>query len=218
LAGRRWVRAATVLAVIGGVATAAGAVQLLPSIEHSDHAVRFLGRFGSLPANQTIPYADLSGGLWPNSFVAMLIPQAFNGNLGSGEAANPYLGVFPLLLAVIGIWKAWNHRLVRYLAAFLYPLGSLSPLHGILYAVVPRLWMAREASRIVYLADFSAPILAAFGLEALFSSPARVLASRILNRILTTIAIVCTACLFVSAVFGHPDINPWVAFSLLMIL
>jgi hypothetical protein len=219
-----WVRAGTVVAAIATVAVAAGAVQLLPSIEYSSRAVRFLGKFGLLPANQKIPYADLSEGAWPNGFMAMLIPEAFNGNLGNGEVANPYLGVFPLLLAILGIWKYWNHRLVRYLAglavaAFLYSFGSLSPLHGVLYAVVPRLWMAREAGRIMYLPDFSVAILAAFGLEALFSSKTWVPASTIaINRILSALAFACTVCLFVSGVFGRPEINPWVAFSLLMIL
>jgi hypothetical protein len=70
------------------------------------------------------------------------------------------------------------------------------------------------ASRIVYLADFSMAILAAS--ETLFSSPALPLASTILNRILTAISIVCTACPFVSAVFGHTDINPWVALRFLL--
>src|SRR5207253_8209697 len=73
-----WVRAGRVVATVGIVAAAAGAVQLLPSIEYSNRAIRFLGKAGALPASQKIPYADLTDGLWPNSFVAMLIPQAFN--------------------------------------------------------------------------------------------------------------------------------------------
>ena len=142
-----WVRAGRVVAAIGAVAIAAGAVQILPSIEYGNRAVRLLGKTGALPANQKIPYAELADGLRPDSFVAMLIPQPFSGNPGGGEVANPYLGVFPLLLAVIGIWRNWINRWVRYLtglavAAFLYSLGSLSPLHGVLYAVIPRLWMA----------------------------------------------------------------------------
>ena len=218
-----WVRAGTVAATVGIVGIAVGAVQLLPSIEYGNRAVRFLGKFGSLPANQRIPYADLTEGLWPNAFVAMLIPQAFNGNLGAGEVANPYLGVFPLLLGIIGVWRNWSNRWVRYLtglalAAFLYSLGSLSPLHGLLYAVIPRLWMAREASRIVYLVDFSFAILAAFGLETLLSSPSSTVASPVLNRILAAVAIACSTCLFVSAVFARPDFSPWISFSFLMIL
>jgi Bacterial membrane protein YfhO len=218
-----WVRAGSVAATIIIVALAAGAVQLLPSIEYSSRSIRFLGKAGALPANQKIPYADLADGLWPNSFVAMLIPQAFNGNLGAGEVANPYLGVFPLLLAIIGIWRNWSNRWVRYLAglaaaAFLYSLGSLSPLHGVLYAVIPRLWMAREAGRMVYLADFSFAIMAAFGLETLLSSPSCAVASTTLNRILAAIAIASAAGLFVPAVFARPEISPWIALSLLMIL
>jgi hypothetical protein len=218
-----WVRAGSVVATIGIVALACGAVQILPSIEYSSRSIRFLGKAGALPANQKIPYADLADGLWPNSFVALLIPRAYNGNLGAGEVANPYLGVFPLLLAIIGIWRNWGNRWVRYLAglaaaAFLYSLGGLSPLHGMLYALVPRLWMAREASLVVYLMDFSLAILAAFGLETLLSSPACTVASTALNRILAAIAIASAAGLFISAVWVHPEMNPGIALSLLMIL
>jgi hypothetical protein len=217
-----WQRAAVVVAVLGTVGFAAGAVQLFPSMEYSAHAFRFLGKPGALPASEKIPYQDLSDGLWPNSFAAMLIPQAFNGNIGNSEVINPYLGVFPLLLAVLGIWRNWAHRWVRYLtglalAAFLYSLGSFSLVHGVLYAVVPWIWMAREAGRMVYLVDFAVSILAAFGVDSLFSSGFRLLNSITLNRILAGIVIVCAAGLFVPALYGRPEVNLWVDFSLMLI-
>ena len=212
-------RAAAAAGVMGAVALAAGAVQLLPSVEFSSRSVRFLGKFGSLPASEKIPYADLNEGPWPHSFIAMLIPEAFGGNMGSGEVDSPYLGVFPLMLAIYGVRKSWSHRWVRYftclaVAAFLYSFAALSPLHGVLYAVIPGLWMAREAGRAVYLADFSVAVLAAFGLETLLSSQA----TPRLHRILTIIAIVCAGCFLVPAVFGTPGMSPWVGLSLLMIL
>ena len=153
-------RVAFTVAIVCGVGLCAGAVQLLPSFEYSAQALRFLGPVGGLPANQKIPYDYLSDGLFPFGFVMMLIPQAFGGRFGNGEVTNPYLGVFPLFLALVGIWRNWGNLWVRYLAglalaAFLYSLGSLSPLHGLLYALVPKLWIAREAGRAVYLLDFS---------------------------------------------------------------
>lgn len=218
-----WMRAAIVVAVIAAVGFAAGAVQLLPSIEYSGQALRFLGKAGALPGNEKIPYTDLSEGLWPNSFVAMLIPQAFNGNIGAGEVISPYMGVLPLLLVILGIWRAWPHPWVRYLtglalAAFLYSLGSLSPLHGILYAIVPRLWMAREAGRVVYLADFSFAILAAYGVESLLSHGFRSAISTTFDRILAGTVIACAAGLFVPALYGRPELSPWVALSILLII
>ncbi|HEV3334034.1 MAG TPA: YfhO family protein, partial [Bryobacteraceae bacterium] len=111
---------------------------------------------------------------------------------------------------------------VRYLtglalAAFLYSLGSFSLVHGVLYAVVPWIWMAREAGRMVYLVDFAVSILAAFGVDSLFSSGFRLLNSIALNRILAGIVIVCAAGLFVPALYGRPEVNLWVDFSLLLI-
>src|ERR1700737_412662 len=53
-------RAALVVAVIGAMGFAAGAVQLLPSIEYSTRAYRFIGEGGALPADQRIPYAYLT--------------------------------------------------------------------------------------------------------------------------------------------------------------
>lgn len=217
-----WRRAALVIAIVGTLGFAAGAVQLAPSMEYSARAIRFLGKPGALPATEKIPYQDLSDGLWPNAFVSMLMPYAFDGHIGGVEVINPYLGVFPLLLAILGIWRNWAHRWVRYLtgltlAAFLYSLGAFSLLHGILYAVVPRLWMAREAGRIVYLADFAISILVAFGVDSLLSSGFRALVSTTLNRILAGIVIACAAALFVPALFGRPQMNLWIMFSIVLI-
>ena len=85
---------------------------------------------------------------------------------------SPYLGVFPLFAAIVALRRCWSNLWVRYLAglgaaALLYAMGSYSLLHGALYAVVPRLWMAREPGRFVYLADFSLALLAGFGVETL---------------------------------------------------
>ncbi len=216
---RPWVAAAAACVIVGVVGAAAGAVQLLPSMEYSPLALRYLGAPGSLAGDQRIPYAYLTDGLYPKAFLALLIPYGLH---GSGEVANPYIGVFPLILAVIGVWKAWGNRWVRFLtglgiAAFLYALGSFSPLHGVLYALVPWLWMAREASRIVYLLDFSLAILAAFGVEFLFSKRSVLADWRVPIRCLAGLSIVCAAILFCSAVFGRPEISPWIQFSFLLI-
>ncbi len=218
---RRWTRPVLVTAMIAGTALAAGAIQLLPSIEYSRHAYRFLG--GSmLPASEKIPYASLSEGASPHSFSTWLLFFAFNGNVAAGEYWNPYAGVFPLLLAGIGIWKKWSDPWVRYLTglaaiAFLCSLGASSLLHGLLYALVPFFWMAREAARYTYLISFALAILAAFGAEALFSQAAQTTSWTALNRILKWVLIACAAALAVPAVFGRPEINVNNSFCILMI-
>ena len=165
-------RAAIVVAVIGVVGLAAGAVQLFPSIEYSTRSLRFLGAPGALPADQKIPYADMFDQNLPQGIALLVVPFAFNGNAGLGETTSPYIGVFPFLAAVIGIRRYWRYLWVRYLAglavaSFLFSIGTYSWLHGVLYAIVPKLWNMREASRMVYVEDFALVILAAYGVEAL---------------------------------------------------
>jgi hypothetical protein len=137
---------------------------------------------------------------------------------------NPYLGAFPLLLAIIGVWKAWSNVWVRYLTglaagAVVFSLGSFSLLHGLLYSLAPFLWIAREAARSLYLADFALAILAAFGAEVLFSKAAESSdAWTGLNRILKWVAIACAVALCVPAVFTQVQIHVWNALSILLIL
>jgi len=219
-------RAAMVVAVIGVVGLAAGAVQLFPSLEYSTRSYRFLGAAGALPATTKIPYADMADEFLPHGIAMLVVPYAFNGNAGIGEDTSPYIGVFPLLAAVIGIRRYWRNRWIRYLAglavaAFLYTLGNFSWLHGVLYAVVPQLWNLREASRMGYVEDFALVILAAHGVEALVvrrSDEGKERASWAgLDRTLLGIVIACVAALFVPALFAKPDISPWNTLSILVI-
>ena len=222
-----WRRAAIVVAVCAAFGLAGGAVQLLPSAEYSRLALRFAGPI-TLPASEKIPYNDMGDALWPHSFLGLLIP-AFAGSPGSGEYINPYMGVLPLLLAIIGIWKRWSYLWVRYLAglavaACLYSLGSFSILHGLLYAVTPWLWMAREASRFLYLTDFSIALLAGFGIDALFSqfhASSREPHSsswQPLAAIFKWIAIASAIALAYPFILGKGDLSTWISFSLLLIL
>jgi hypothetical protein len=169
---------AGILVVTGTVLVAAlgtSCIQLLPSTEYSHLSYRFLGA-AATPASQRIPYAYLENDhLWPYSFLMFLFPEGFGGNTGTGEVISPYIGVFPILLAAIGIWWRREDSWCRYfaglaLASFIYAMGSFSWLHGLGYALIPDLWLAREASRFTYLASFSLVILSAFGAEALFNS------------------------------------------------
>jgi hypothetical protein len=220
---KAWAYCAAVMGVIGLVAFAAGAVQLFPSMEFSRHSVRWLGAPGPLPTTEKIPYAYLRDGMAPQGVVTLLLFAAFDGNVGSVEM-NPYLGAFPLLLAIIGVWKAWSNVWVRYLTglaagAVVFSLGSFSLLHGLLYSLAPFLWIAREAARSLYLADFALAILAAFGAEVLFSKAAESSdAWTGLNRILKWVAIACAVALCVPAVFTQVQIHVWNALSILLIL
>jgi hypothetical protein len=218
---RRWRKAGLAAGTFAIVGLLAGAIQLIPSMEYSARAIRFLGADGGLPANDKIPYQFLSDSLSPHGIVALLLPTAFNGNIGFREVINPYMGVFPLLLAVIGIRRNWAHPWVRYLtglavAALLYSFGPFSWLNGVLYAIVPKLWMAREAPRILYLLDFALALAAAFGIETLFTQGKQA-SWALLNQILFALVIACAACLLVPAIFGKPEISPWIGLSIVLI-
>lgn len=216
-----WKRAVLVAGAAIAVALAAGAIQLLPSMEYSARSIRFIGAT-ALPATEKIPYAYLRDGMAPNSLVMFLLGQA-NGFMGSGDISNPYLGVFPLLLAAIGIRRRWRRPFVPYLtglaaAAFLFCLGSFSLLHGVLYAVAPWLWMAREAGRFVYLTDFALAILAGFGAEMVFDAAAKAADWTGWLRLAKWASLAAAVVLIVPALFGKPDLNPWTALSMILIL
>ncbi len=143
--------------------------------------------------------------------------------MGPGEALSPYLGVFPLLLAIIGFWKHRDHPWVRYaaglaFAAFLFSLGASSLLYGLIYALAPLLWMAREASRFLYIAHFGLVILAAYGAQTLFCGTEAAAAWARLNRILMWAAIASAGVWAIPYVFGQPVLKPWTEWSLLFII
>lgn len=220
--GRAWIRPAMILAVVAVVAFCAGAVQLLVSMEYNGHVLRFFGAAPPLPPGQRIPSSYPSDGLWPHGFLGLLIRYGFGGQMGGGEVLPMYMGVFPVLAAVIGVWKRWDKPWVRYLAglavvAFLYALGDLSAVYGFVRTLVPYLWMAREANRFIFMAQFALAILAAFGVEAMLYGPRDESAWRPLTRVLTWIVVACAVAQAIPALFEHPGMNLWVSLSILLI-
>jgi hypothetical protein len=223
---RERVRPLILMAAALCIGLAAGAVQLLPSMEYSAHAVRFLSGT-ALPATQKIPYAYLRDYASPQSLASYLLFPAFLEKIGpvgagTGEVFNPYLGVFPLLLAVIGLWKCRANLWVRYaaglaVASFLFSLGQASLLYGLIYATVPLLWMAREAGRFLYLAHFGLVILAAFGAEVLFAkapAPDFWIGFKRAGKWVVVLALLALAA---PAIFRSTVLRPMMAFSLLLI-
>jgi membrane protein YfhO len=217
-----WWRPAAVVAVLAITGLAAGAVQLLPSAEYSARAIRFISGT-SLPATQKIPIAYLVDSFWPSSVLSYLFAWNSQDKMGPGEALSPYLGVFPLLLAIIGFWTCREHSWVRYsaglaLGAFLFSLGAPSLLYGLIYALVPLLWMAREASRFLYIAHFGLVILAAYGAQTLFYDTECASEWTRLNRILAWLAIASAIVWAIPYVFGQLALKPWIEWSLLFII
>ncbi len=224
--GRGWKRfwPAALLITAGTVAFLAAAVQLLPSMEYSQRALRFLGDSPPRMATHKILYAQLKDNFWPRALLGFLLGSPFpGGSIGTGEVS-PYFGVLPLLLAVLGTWRNWVNPAVRFLTglaalAFFYSLGEFSLLHGVLYVLVPYLWMAREAGRFLYCAHFAMALLAGFGARSLFSpdTAARESLGR-LERGLRWLVLAMAVLLGLPALYGKPDVNEWSYFSFLLLL
>ena len=217
-----WLRPAMVIVTLTVTGLAAGAVQLFSSAEYAARAVRFISGI-SLPANQKIPIAYLVDFILPRALAGYLFSWNFQGKLGPGEVLSPYFGVFPLLLAVVGFWKSREHPWVRYfaglaVAAFLFSLGASSVLYGLIYALVPLLWMAREAGRFLYLTHFALVILAAYGAQTLFYGMNAQSSWHWLNRILLCLAIGSLMVLASPLVFAQVELKPWTEWSLLLII
>ena len=79
---RAWAYCAAVLGTIGLVAFAAGAVQLLPSMEFSRLSVRWFGNQEPLAAAQRIPYAYVRDGVAPQGVMTLLLFLRSTGRQG----------------------------------------------------------------------------------------------------------------------------------------
>lgn len=162
-----WVSTPAVLGVVGIVAIGFAAVQLLPALEYSRHALRLLGN-NVLPASRPIPYAALGESFPPRALLGLLVPVA-----PGSETFTAYFGVVPLLLALLGVWLAWHERWVRYLAglavvSFFCTLGSFSFLYALGYSLVPGFWHLQDSGRFIYVTHFATAILAGWGAQRLF--------------------------------------------------
>jgi hypothetical protein len=216
-------RSGLVILTLGVVALGAGALQLLPSLEYAPQAVRFLGDSSS-QGDSKIPYAYVCSNFgFPHSVVSILFPYGFNGSVNQGEYIPAYIGVFPLLLGVVAIARRWQNPWVRFsllltVLSILYSFGPFSPLHGWLYVLVPKLWIVREANRMLYLASFGLAVLAGFGADALFIGNAETGKRRSrIDAILMGLVVLAAASLLVSGIFNIP-MNAWQSFSIVMIL
>lgn len=217
-----WLPAFVIVGITGLFAFGVGAVQLLPSLEYTPKVIRALGT-GANAAASVIPYKYLGDNiLAPHGFLTLLFPFAFNGDSGTGERISPYMGVFPLVLCIIGITRNWSNCWVRYfvflaLLSLLYAMGPFSGLHGFLYALVPWLWMLREAPRLLYLTSFGMALLAAFGVDSLLADSANSDEWRTTNKVFAAVIVTLAIALAVPMVFGKPEINGWNSLSIVLV-
>ncbi len=219
-----WTRAVLIVAIIGITSGALGAVQILPSVEYSHLAVRYIGADAPVQAREKISYSDLRDELKPQSLLGFLFCMPFPGGSIGGEGFTPYIGVLPLLLTVFAVWLNWGNPWVRYLTvlavlSFFYTLGPYSLLHGLGYALVPYLWLVRNAGRFIYLTHFAMALLTGYGVQSLFypgDLGDRAVGS--FSRMLVCLMTIVGLAVGVPAVYNKPYVSDWMYFSFLMIL
>ncbi len=149
-----------------------GAVQMLPSMEYGPLSYRWVGGDSPIGFHNKVPYAFLGtqARFSPRSLFTFLFAGASPGD----ELPTNYFGVLPFLLSIVGAWRGWQNKWVKYLVAvaalsYLYSWGEFSFLHGLLY-LLPGLDVAREAGRFILLTHFACAILAGFGAGELFEA------------------------------------------------
>jgi hypothetical protein len=211
------VRSVWVVLIVGAVAFATAAVQLLPSIEYSQLSVRYYGE-GAVSTTSQPPYAALGHNLSAGGLLTFLFGAAGIG----GSEISPYMGVLPLVLVVIGVWCNWANPWVKYLSglclvSLFYSLGHFFFLHGLLY-LVPVFNMAWEPGRFLYVTHFAMALLAGFGVESLFHSNASTWQLAMVARALKATAITVLLILAIPTLYGQPGISDWHFFSLLLIV
>jgi len=151
-------------------AIAYASLQLLPSLEYSKLAYRWVESINPTLVGQRVPYSIIGTDnlLPPHGLILMLFPYL------SVVENSPYLGILPLLFVLLSLPLLKKHRVVRLafglaLVSALLSLGHFSPLHGLAYALVPGFDKGREASRIFLVAHFGLSLLAGFGCQAFLS-------------------------------------------------
>lgn len=162
------VRAAAALAITVAVGFSLSAVQLIPSLEYQDHAVRFISEPEPVRGDAKLPYETVGHKflLEPGQLDAFLSPS-----LDEVEDGRPYAGILTLLLAAVGLARAPRRWAVFWgglvLIAVLYSMGHHAGVHRLGYELVPLLDKIREPVRALLLVHFGLAVLAGYGAAAL---------------------------------------------------
>lgn len=161
------------------IGIALGAIQLLPGLDFVSQSFRqqstiaFSGFYSFPPENLLTLIA-------PGFFGDRLLDQS---RLYWGRASFwemwIYIGLLPLLMAVLGVWAAPRRRRIMLLSCavifMLVGLGKYTPLFPLLYNHLPLFDLFRGPSKYTLITLFCLVTLSAYGFESLFqeSDPAR---------------------------------------------
>jgi len=142
------------------------AVQLLPAQEYGHLAKRWVSAPEPVGWNDAVPYSvHRMFSLSPVNVFSIVIP-------GMGSFTDPFIGVIAFALVAFAVTAAWDRREVKLFTAlaiggFAYALGFHNVFQGILYAIVPRLDMARTPAMALIVFSLGVAVLAAYGADRL---------------------------------------------------
>lgn len=164
-------RILTVTGLIFLFALAYGSTQLFVALEYAPEAYRWTKN--ELPATQKIPYSESGSEYFfpPKGVIQAVFPYMSG---GGGSVQHPYLGILALFFILFSVTGIKRSKLVRgaWLLALFFialSLGKYSPLHGLLYALIPGFDTGRVAARILLLAHIPLSLLAGFGCQTFFA-------------------------------------------------
>lgn len=166
---RRGTTCLPLAAITLAITALVGAAQLWPTIEFGRLSHRW-GPAGPGPVTwrDTVPYLSAEiYSLTPRGMAGLLLPD--QGTIGDSSG---FMGLSAGVLAIAGLLSCWRSPAVRWLAAMAglslaYAMGAFTPLHGVLYAVVPELHRARVPVRALHLANLALAILTAYGADSI---------------------------------------------------
>ena len=166
--GRRatWDAAAIRTGLMLLVAMAGAAVQILPTLEYGHYALRWVNTATPVNDRMAVPYpAHEALALKASELPFLVLP-------GSDAIVDPLVGIVPLALAAVALLSRPRRAGAGVaagvaLAALLFSMVRLNPLHGVLYAIVPGLEKARAPIMAMAVADIGLAALVAFGIEDL---------------------------------------------------
>ena len=136
--------------------------QLLPTYELSSLSIRAAG----LSYRQAVSFS-----LHPGILLRSLLPSLGDSPFSEYVA---YVGIVPLLLAVLAIWRSGRKRQAPFFIALsalglFLALGAFNPFYYAPYRLVPGFSLFRAPARWLYLYAFGMAVLAGLGFEELAS-------------------------------------------------
>ena len=156
------------------LAAAVSAVQTAPLYEFGHHARRWVETPEPIGWDQEVPYSVHAKFSLPWRGVAgLLVPSA----TPEGQTT-AFVGLTIAVLAVFGViswWRTPSVRTASYLGlgGLAYALGASTPIHRVLYTLLPMLDKARLPVRGLFLVTFAVSLLAAFGAQAFLTEGTR---------------------------------------------